>query len=293
MKKTILFAILIPIFAFAWSMTGKTFPELEGWNKGGVASYLPHNLFEYINGAAEVYLSYDFQKLLTLTYQNEKNQSITVDVYQHSNPNTGFGIYSQEKPEQGDFLEIGTQGYYETGVLNFFKGTYYVKLTGFDLNENDRSWLEKTARLLDKNLEGQPVFPEIISCFPEKGKIRNSERYILKNYLGHSFLNSAFVADYKMNDDKFQIFIMETGSSSEAESLVRSYLNFLENKNVKYVIDDSNIHRFQDPYYRSSGTMGFQWKNNIIWGFFYRDQNLFRSYMEKIEQNLKSRKLIE
>lgn len=300
MKKTTLYFITLFSICLVWSipanngfaLTEDTFPPLEGWEKGQVDTYLPHNLFEYINGAAEVYLGYDFQKLVTVTYENE-NRSITVDIYQHSNPSTGFGIYSQEKPLEGNFLEIGTQGYHETGVLNFFKGPYYVKLTAFDLGEKDRFWLEKTARLLDNKLDGKPVFPEIISCFPERGKIKNSERYIFTNYLGHSFLNSAFVADYRPEERKFQIFIIQAGSTAEAETMVKSYLDFLQSKNVKYRIDDQKIYRFQDPYYRSSGTMGFRRQNNIIWGFFYDDENLFQSYMEDIQQNLRARGLIQ
>ncbi|MCK4835489.1 MAG: hypothetical protein KAT17_02580 [Candidatus Aminicenantes bacterium] len=269
------------------------FPELDGWHKKGEpVPYRPDNLFEYINGAAEVYLSYDFQKLITQTYENEKNQSITVDIYQHSNQNTGFGIYSQEKPEQGNFLKIGTQGYYETGVLNFFKSQYYVKLIGFDLKEDDQLLLENIARRLDKKLEGKPLFPKAISCFPEDGKIKNSERFIFKNYLGHSFLHSAFVADYKIKNHKFQIFIIETRTQPEAETMIKNYLNFLEKRKIKYQIYDQDTYQFQDPYYRSSGNMGLKMNKNYLWGFFYKDKSLFRSLIDKIEQNLKSQQLI-
>ncbi len=269
------------------------FPEISGWQKTGEPEmYSPDNLFEYINGAAEVYLSYDFQKLITLSYSNPKQQSFTIDIYQHSNSNNGFGIYSQEKPQEGDFLKIGTQGYYEQGILNFFKDRFYVKLSAFDLKEIDRPLLEKISRLIDNQLPGQPLLPKTVSCFPSMGKIENSERFILQNFLGHSFLHSAFVADYLIKDEKFQIFIIETVTPQKADTILEHYLAFLKRKGIEYQQDNSNVYRFSDPYYRSSGTMNLKKNSRFIWGFFSNDIQKVRTYLETIEQNLKNHQLI-
>lgn len=269
------------------------FPEISGWQKTGEPEmYSPDNLFEYINGAAEVYLSYDFQKLITLSYSNTKQQSFTIDIYQHSNSNNGFGIYSQEKPQEGDFLKIGTQGYYEQGILNFFKDRFYVKLSAFDLKEIDRPLLEKISRLIDNQLPGQPLLPKTVSCFPSMGKIENSERFILQNFLGHSFLHSAFVADYLIKDEKFQIFIIETATPQKADTILEHYLAFLKRKGIEYQQDNSNVYRFSDPYYRSSGTMNLKKNSRFIWGFFSNDIQKVRTYLETIEQNLKNHQLI-
>ena len=270
------------------------FPEMSGWQKKGEPEmYSPDNLFEYINGAAEVYLSYDFQKLITLSYSNPKQQSFTIDIYQHSNSNNGFGIYSQEKPQEGDFLKIGTQGYYEQGILNFFKDRVYVKLSAFDLKEIDRPLLEKIARLIDRQLPGKPLLPKTVSCFPSMGKIENSERFILQNFLGHSFLHSAFVADYLIEDEKFQIFIIETATPQKADTILERYLAFLKRKGIEHQQDNSGAYRFSDPYYRSSGTMNLKKKSRFIWGFFSNDIQKVRTYLEAIEQNLKNHQLIQ
>ena len=269
------------------------FPELSGWQKSGPPdSYTPDNLFEYINGAAEVYLSYDFQKLITQSYSNPNEQSITVDIYRHSNSNNGFGIYSQEKPEKGDFLKIGTQGYYEQGVLNFYKGQFYIKLTAFDLKELDRSLLEKMAILINDQLPGKPVPPETVSCFPSKGKIENSERFILQNFLGHSFLHSAFVANYLLDEKKFQIFIIEARRPEAADKMLTRYLAFLEKKGIEHQLDNGGIYHFVDPYYRSSGTMNLKKNSRFIWGFFCDDNQMAQNYLEAIEHQLKKRQLI-
>lgn len=270
------------------------FPEISGFQKKGTPEiYEPANLYEYINGAAEVYLSYDFQELTTLSYDNKNNQSITIDIYRHSNPETGFGIYSQEKPADGDFIEIGTQGYYEQGVLNFFKDRYYVKLNGFDLQDQDRALLERTASRIDEKLAGNPVFPPVLSCFPDRGKIKNSERYILQNFLGHSFLHSAFVCDYRTEKQPVQVFIIQAESEAEARRILDDYAGFLEKRGLAFQRHGQDSYRFQDPYYRSRGHLNLIKKDRFIWGLFSDNPEFYRYHLDSIEQNLKSRKLIQ
>jgi hypothetical protein len=266
----------------------KLFPKLEGWsNKGKVDIYTPDNLYEYINGAADVFLSYDFVECGTLTFENKQKKSFTVDIYRHSNIKNGFGIYSQEKPQQGEFIDIGTQGYYEKGVLNFLKGSYYVKISGFDLGDQDKVLLTKAAKQIAANLKDADYFPKSVSSLPQKGKVEHSERYIAKNFLGHSFLHSSFVADYESNGEKFQVFIMETESKELTRKILEAYLNFLKKKQMTVEkFDNESGYRFSDPYYRSSGKMNLKIQDRFIWGLFSKNQSLAEFYLKETEKNL-------
>jgi hypothetical protein len=268
------------------------FPALKGWAKKGAPTfYTPDNLFEYINGAAEVFLSYDFQKLGTLTYENKEKMSFTVDVYKHNGARNGFGIYSQEKPQEGSFLPIGTQGYYEKGVLNFLKGSFYVKMSGYDLGDKDKDILTSAANAIAGLLKGENSLPAVLNCFPTKGKKSNSERYINKNFLGHSFLHSAYVVDYENDGRTFQIFIIEAANPAVADKVLQEYKAFLEKKG-KDVTEKDGIQRFQDPYYRSSGTMHMKKSKNYIWGLFFKNDTIAKTLIDEIETKLKKNKLI-
>jgi hypothetical protein len=286
------FALAIPSLHAGGTDMVTIFPSFEGWSKKGKPDiYTPDNLFEYINGAAEVFLSYDFVKLATLTYENDKQYSFVVDVYQHSSDRNGFGIYSQEKPQKGDFLKIGTQGYYEKGVLNFLKGSFYVKMSGYDLGDNDEKVLTTAAKELSKALEGVVDFPAVVKCFPAKGKIANSEAYFNKNFLGHSFLHSAFVADYEIDGRKFQVFIIETGKPEEVKEILNKYTGFLKKKGIP-VEQKEKSYRFQDPYYRSSGMMNMKMEKNYLWGLFSKNNTAAESFIREIQKNLEKNKLI-
>lgn len=59
-------------------------PEaVPGWRvQGQPAAYLPKTLYEYINGAAETFLGFDFRRLLAADYLPPDGEGhVTVDIY--------------------------------------------------------------------------------------------------------------------------------------------------------------------------------------------------------------------
>lgn len=261
------------------------FPDIKGMTKGKPDMYTPDNLYEYINGAAEVFLSYDFLQLASSTYEDPEKHSLTIDIYRHSDDRSGFGIYSQEKPIKGDFLEIGAQGYYEKGVLNFVKGSYYVKMSGFDLGDKDKSIMSSAAKEIAGRLQGPDHFPLVLTCFPGKGRVKNSEKYIAKNFLGHAFLHSAFVSEYEENGKKFQVFILQAANKKEAEKIKNDYIEFAKGKKSEISIHKT-FYRFLDPYYRSNGKMNIETRGKYVFGLFGNDMDSVYYYMEKIRDYL-------
>jgi len=275
---------------------GKVFPQMDGWTiKDKAAYFTSDNLYEYINGAADVFLAYDFKSLASLSYINQQKHTFTVDVYLHGDPKNGFGIYTQEKPHQGDFLKIGSEGYYEKGILNFLKGSYYVKMSGYDMGDQDKTVLTAYAQKLAANLEGTAEFPAAAACFPSTDKTANSESYIAKNFLGHSFLHSAFVADYLVNGQKVQAFIIETEDNNSVDIMVKQYMDFLNKKNatVEQLKTIKGALRFQDPYYRSYGKMLFKQYNNHLYGLMCKDEAAAEKILTAIEAELIKAKLIK
>ncbi len=272
---------------------GEYFPDMDGWSKKGVPEfYNPDNLYEYIDGAAEVFLSYDFRNLASLSYENDAKHTLTIDIYQHGNGNNGYGIYSQEMPVKGNFLPIGAQGYYEQGVLNFFKGQYYVKISSFDLGDKDETILTTFAKAIEQKIEGKTSFPNALQSFPEKDKIEGSRKYISSNFLGHSFLHSAFVGDYQVGDKKLQLFVIEAVNQEAAIGIVSAYREFAGKKGME-ITDKDGIVRFTDPYYRSSGPMNIKQKGNFAWGMFCPDEAIAASFIKEVEVNLQKMKLID
>lgn len=267
----------------------KIFPAIEGWEKSGkVSSFSPDNLFDYINGAAELYLSYDFQDLLVSEYLDAEGASVVIEVYRHKTPNHAFGIYSQEKPSEGDFLKIGAQGYLEETILNFLSGEYYVKINCYEAGEGTKESLLTFAKKMAENLGGQASLPKLSNIFPSKGKKKNSEKFIARDFLGYQYLHSSFTADYEVADVDFKLFIIEGDDSTDCEKMISQY--FQKTGSAEKKLKEGNF-TIVDPYH---GEIVFSWKGKYIWGVIQsKDDDSQAKYLSLIEDNLRREKLIQ
>ncbi|MBM4329704.1 MAG: hypothetical protein FJ117_00530 [Deltaproteobacteria bacterium] len=260
---------------------GKTisFPEVSGWRQPEKPQvFSPESLYEYINGAADLYLKYDFQDLQVAEYVNEKKAAVTVEVYRHRTPTDAFGIYSQERLASANFLDIGAQGYSESMVLNFFRGVYYVKISSYNAGAEEKKIMTAFARKVDQILEGQATFPAILSSFPSEGKKKNTEKFIAKDFLGYSFLYSGFIADYEIAGKKFKIFAIEGKSQNDCRDMMEKYLKKTGNVEKKTA---EGIYRAKDPYH---GMIDLFLKGRYIWGIIDLDVPDLRSrYLKHFE----------
>jgi hypothetical protein len=238
------------------------FPDMAGWQKKGAAeTYAPENLYKYIDGAAENFLNYEFKQLAVQNYANAQGQALTVEIYFHGSPENAFGIYSSEKPTGGNYFELGSQGYAEGGILNFICSAYYVKLSGFELGQDPQEVLTDLGRALVSKIDAKAALPKIVQAFPAAGKIANSERFILNDFLGHDFLHKAYVADYLVNGKNFQLFIISAGSEEEARAMLKKYIA-LDKKNSEPIVTPGTL-TINDPY---NGPIRILWQGKFICG---------------------------
>lgn len=262
------------------------FPEVSGWKQSGeIQTFIPKNLYEYINGAADLYFAYDFEELKVEEYQNEKKGSVTIDVYRHRTPLHAFGIYSQERLTEANFLDIGIQGYYEQGFLNFLTGPYYVKMSTVNTGPEDREVVVAFAKKVAQNLGEKGSFPSILSSFPAEGKKGNSEMFISKNFLGYAFFHSGFTADYELQGKKFKLFVIEGKNKNECKAIIEKYL-----QTIKSSIKETTEGRYalSDPHH---GDIDLHWRGVYIWGIInINDVDLRSKYLKLFGEGLRKKK---
>jgi hypothetical protein len=240
------------------------FPELDGWRKVEKAElFQPETLYERIDGAAENFLGYGFQQLAVQSYGNDQKQFMSAEIYFHGTLENAFGIYSSEKPLTGSYLPIGGQGYAEDGVLNFFSDAYYVKLNSFGLGPEGNIVLAALAEKIARAIGGENTLPKILAAFPRPGKHVDSERFILTNFLGHGFLRSAYVADYRCDKQNFQLFIISAGSESDARAIIERYAALDKDKPGTDTFVQSRALVINDPY---NGPVRLIWQGKFICG---------------------------
>jgi hypothetical protein len=258
MKNRIIIGILSLLFFGSVFAQDVTLPELKGFKK--IMNYPvfgPDNLWDFIDGAAENYLAYGFIDLHVAEYKKGKNV-IKLEVYHHKDNVMAFGIYSSERSPSFRFNNLGAQGYNAGGSINFFKGSYYVKIRTYSKSDKILNSAESLAREVAAMLPGDSKMPAVLSQFPEEGKKKNEETYINESVLGHKYLNRAYKASYQVGSDNFSIYLMVNSTREEARKTVDEYLAAIgmESNDVaggKYVLTDGY-----------NGTIFLAWKENMI-----------------------------
>ena len=188
--------LLIGFSACALSQDIKM-PELKGFKKTtNYPVYLPENLWDFNNGAADTYLAYGFINLHVVEYKKGKSV-IKLEIYRHSDNIMAFGIYSTERSPTFHYVNLGSQGYIADGAINFFKGSFYVKIRTYSKNENTLKSAELLAHEVNDLIKSGKEMPSALSLFPTTGKKVNEETYINESVLGHKFLNKAYKANYE------------------------------------------------------------------------------------------------
>ncbi|MFQ5808533.1 MAG: DUF6599 family protein [Armatimonadota bacterium] len=175
----------------------------------GPTFYHPGNLYEYINGAAEGFIAYDFQRLATATYRcgDGPQDRVVVDLYQMPTQADGFGIYSSERSPELKFLKLGAEGYIVGNMCIFWKDRHYVKLAARTGTPEAQGILLRLARGLARRLPGRAASPRLLKAFPRAGLVPRSEKYLAHNMLGHAFMPSGFTADYRVGGQRVRLFI--------------------------------------------------------------------------------------
>lgn len=236
------------------------FPQVDTW-KLSVEElvYTPNNLFDVIDGAADLYLEYDFVDLHIGRYTRGELE-VKVELYRHRSTVDAFGIFSQERFPDYHFIDIGTQGYMEKGALNFLAGVFYVKISTIQEGQAAQDAMLTLAKAVERQLKQTRSWPSLLAAFPPDKKKVNSEQYVSKNFLGYSSLNAAFVAAYE-GSPAFKAFLIKSGDAAKATSTASGFVKSLPNSSKTKEVEGS--YEIQDP---NNGHVILMRKDRYLYG---------------------------
>jgi hypothetical protein len=226
--------ILVPASAGAQARRGSPdlaalVPRLDGWSPTEAArSFFPDDLFEYINGAAESYLSYDFQELVVADFgRTGTDATLTLEIYDMGAPVNAFGIFGAERYPDNAPVPVGDLGYFEGEAMNFLAGRFYVKMLAFGLGDGTEPFLRQVGLKIVSGIKPGGGLPKLVAAFPKDGLVARSERYIKRNVMGYEFLRDGYVAAYKAGDREIEGFFIEGRSEKDAEEMAAKLLGAL------------------------------------------------------------------
>ncbi len=150
--------------------------ETNGWHRhGSTETYDRETIFDYINGAGEVYLSYGFHDVRVYRFNRPGHPEIAVEVFDMGSPEDAYGVFSYAREDEK--REIG-QGYeYRGSVLCFWQNRFFVCVTA----EEETPESKETILSLSETVAGSIPFsagkPDLVAHLPERDLIPNSIRF--------------------------------------------------------------------------------------------------------------------
>lgn len=216
--------LFVALQGFAAKPDPAFFPEIPGWKKGEQKAWGPEDLYVPIDGAADLFLRYNFEEMQSVDYAVD-GDTVSAEVYKHATEIDAFGIYSQGRPARDKYLELGVQAYAESDSLNLLAGRYYVEIRSTQGGEGAGPRMKALAGKLAALLNKDARFPSFFGLFPGEGRKPCSEKYLAKDVLGYAFLKQAYQVDYDQAGKASSLYVCRGNTEAEAAEMFSAYLN--------------------------------------------------------------------
>ncbi|MFB3854918.1 MAG: DUF6599 family protein [Vicinamibacterales bacterium] len=203
--------------------------DVAGWEvTRAPRSFTPDNLWELIDGAADGFLNYGVEGVVTAEYrQPGTGYEAVVEVYQMKDPLNAWGKYAEERNPGYDFLEVGNEGYSGGSSVNFWKGRYYVKMTTFQEKPETIHEVVELGKAVAAKIGAGGAEPIELSWFPKKNQVPHATLYVPKDVLAQSYLSNGFEARYKAGATEYKLILIGMENESAATDALKRYREYV------------------------------------------------------------------
>jgi len=215
-----------------------------------VDRYVGDSLYEYIDGGAEVYHSYNFNEVVTATYKYSEAE-IVADIYSFKNADLAYGMYSTLRPESPKIVGLGVEGFTFGSSLDFVKGNFIVRLTGYDDTPETEIAINILSAELNNSVAGKTSKPEMFLLFPPANNIEYTDKIFAESFLGRQSLTNVYTIDYRIDGDTATLFISDDENGGKfqqwLESIELSEASMKMSKSLPF--DQTRSFITEDNYY--------------------------------------------
>jgi hypothetical protein len=213
--------------------------EVNGWRWDGKdRSYNARTIFDYIDGAGELFLAYNFRGVTVRRLEKPGKPALVAELYDMGAPGDAYGVFSFER--QDEEAGIGQGSEFGGGLLRFWKGRYFVSVYG----EGDGPEMESAILALGKEVAasvgpaGPP--PKLLAALPngERGLVGRTIRYLHSHILlnqrfylaSQNILNlnprtEAVLGQYLRYGKKTHLLVIRYPTIEDAEAAMKSFRN--------------------------------------------------------------------
>ncbi len=155
-------------FVVGWTTSGKTL------------RFVGTDLYNYIDGGAELFLEFGFKELLVQGYR-QKNREMVLEVYQMDSPEAALGIYLMKCGEETPIEKIDARNSGNKYQFTIVKGSYFILINSFAGDEKLIPVMRELGQQTLKHIpKERPV--TIFDLLPKAHLVPNSELIIRGPY---------------------------------------------------------------------------------------------------------------
>lgn len=257
----------------------------ENWTlEFGIEHYTPDNLYEYINGEAELYNDYGFTEMITAYYTQSDggDAAIAVDIYDMGTPLSAFGIYSSYRRPGLEFDEIGKEAIVSGANIRFYKNQYFIQVNGNSVEPEIAAAAKRMAESVADNMPDAEQ-PEELTMLPQQNRVEHSLTYITTGFLGQSAFGKSLEAEYKISGEPCKGFVVMFDSKNAAKKALQDFEDMLAQSGTIHQSSDSGKLIAKE---RFQGNITAAVHGSDIAGVYdYESQEMAESLLKLITQN--------
>jgi hypothetical protein len=167
--------------------------DLPGWKlQQGPEVFAGEELYDLIDGGADIYLEYGFRKVVSADYFDQFQNITQAEIYEMEDAAAAYGIFSltQQISEWG--RTYGQSSVVTSDYIAFWKGHFYVNISWASRREDKSRPMEKLAGIISAAISVSGEYPGLISSVASSDP---GKKTVFLN--GNLALSNFYYFDYK------------------------------------------------------------------------------------------------
>lgn len=268
--------------------------EVGDWQRDdSPQEYRGEDLYEYINGGAEIYHDYGFKQVVVQDFRNRKGKAISIEIFEMEDVESAFGIYTFKTRSEDKKVSLGSDGQLSDYYLNFWKGSLLVTITGFDEDEETIKGIQELARAVDGKIKIRGERPHLISMLPKEGLVHTSIKYFQGNlglYNSYPFftkdvfhLREGVKGDYTGG---YSVYVINSGEAENDQKKLEDVMKHFE-QSPKYM----NGEKLEETLFQVEDSKGKRmfisaYKNSLFIAMGVVHPSLAKEIFSRIQENI-------
>lgn len=226
------------------------------------------SLYDYIDGSAEMFLSFGFSKVFNRIYSRNNQPDLLVDIFYMNSSYDAYGVFTHSADKLKN--KFGQQSQIAEGAIIFWKSNYYVSILCHPETGESKEAIFELAKIIDKLIDETGDLPPVLKYLPQRNLVSESIRYFRHyNWINsHTFISNdnilnidqrthGLLCRYNNNNDNTIFLLIMYPDSFLAEAALQKFITSYEIQLVP-----------GQPEQRNNLWFGVERKHNFILGVF-------------------------